>query len=92
MSSLPAGGNRKLIPMEFAKRHIIKMEEDMKIMHERHVKLMREMDENYTMIEQETQDYYLEFLQKWKDAAKAKIHRYKVQYEELLTEKTQLVR
>ena len=28
-----------------------KIEEDMYKMHERHVKLMREMDENYKMIE-----------------------------------------
>jgi hypothetical protein len=49
----------------------------MKKMHERHVKLMREMDENYRLIEQETQEYYIEFLQKWKELAKAKIARYR---------------
>ena len=43
--------NRRLIPIEFAKEHIQKIEEDMKRMHERHVKLMREMDENYRLIE-----------------------------------------
>lgn len=31
---------------------------------------MREMDENYKLIEQETQEYYIEFLQKWKEVAK----------------------
>ena len=30
------------------------IEEDMQKMHERHVKLMREMDDNYRLIEQET--------------------------------------
>lgn len=30
---------------------------------------MREMDENYKMIEQETQEYFLEFLKKWKEVA-----------------------
>lgn len=50
------------MPIKFAKEHIIKIEEDMKKMHERHVRLMREMDENYKMIEQETQEYYIEFL------------------------------
>jgi hypothetical protein len=50
------------VPIEFAKAHIAKIEEDMKRMHERHVKLMREMDNNYKMIEQETQDYYIDFL------------------------------
>lgn len=48
--------------VEFAKAHKLKIEEDMKVIHERHVKLMREMDLNYKMIEQETQDYYIEFL------------------------------
>lgn len=33
-----------LLPIQFAKEHIIKIEDDMKKMHERHVKLMREMD------------------------------------------------
>ncbi len=41
-------------PIEFAKTHMHKIETDMKKMHERHVKLMREMDENYQMIEKET--------------------------------------
>lgn len=46
-----AASNRRFIPIEFAKQHILKIEEDMKKMHERHVKLMREMDENYRLIE-----------------------------------------
>ena len=62
-----------LLPIQFAKDHIMKIEEDMKKMHERHVKLMREMDENYKLIEQETQEYYMEFLKKWKEVAKEKI-------------------
>ena len=64
-------------PVEFAKIHMQKIEEDMYKMHERHVKLMREMDENYKEIEKETQEYYLEFLQKWKEVAKSKITQYK---------------
>jgi hypothetical protein len=51
-----------LVPLEFAKEHIQRIEQDMKTMHERHVNLMREMDTNYKLIEQETQDYYIEFL------------------------------
>jgi hypothetical protein len=42
------------VPIEFARAHIQRIEDDMRKMHERHVKLMREMDENYKMIEQET--------------------------------------
>ena len=53
----------------------------MKKMHERHVKLMREMDNNYKMIEQETQDYYIDFLQKWREVAKSKITQYRKQSE-----------
>lgn len=83
---------RRFIPIEFAKQHILKIEEDMKKMHERHVKLMREMDENYRMIEQETQEYYIEFLQKWKELAKAKIARYRQQCDELVAEKVQIVK
>ena len=45
---------QNMVPIEFAKAHIAKIEEDMKHMHERHVKLMREMDSNYKMIEKET--------------------------------------
>lgn len=65
------------MPVEFAKQHILKVEEDMKKLHDRHVKLMREMDENYNLIEQETQDYYIEFLSKWKELAKSKIANYR---------------
>ena len=43
-----------LVPLEFAKDHIQRIEQDMKTMHERHVNLMREMDTNYKLIEQET--------------------------------------
>ena len=43
-----------LVPLEFAKAHIHRIEEDMVRMHERHVNLMKEMDTNYKMIEQET--------------------------------------
>ena len=49
----------------------------MKRMHERHVNLMREMDNNYKEIEKETQDYFMEFLQKWRDVAKSKITQYR---------------
>jgi hypothetical protein len=45
---------KELMAVEFAKAHKLKIEEDMKVIHERHVKLMREMDLNYKMIEQET--------------------------------------
>ena len=43
-----------MLPIQFARDHILKIEEDMKRMHDRHVWLMREMDENYRLIEKET--------------------------------------
>ena len=61
------------MPLEFAKAHISRIEDDMTRMHERHVNLMKEMDTNYKLIEQETQEYYIEFLQKWRELAKTKI-------------------
>ena len=72
-----------LLPIQFAKEHIIKIEEDMKKMHERHVKLMREMDQNYKLIEEETQEYYIEFLRKWKEVAKQRILQYRKNTESL---------
>lgn len=64
----------------------------MKKMHERHVKLMREMDENYRLIEHETQEYYIEFLQKWKEVAKGKITQYRKAIDQLYQEREALQR
>ena len=81
---------QNLVPIEFAKAHIARIEDDMKHMHERHVKLMREMDSNYKMIEKETQEYYVEFLQKWREVAKSKITHYRRQSEQLIYDKETL--
>lgn len=81
---------QNLVPIEFAKAHIARIEDDMKHMHERHVKLMREMDSNYKMIEKETQEYYVEFLQKWREVAKSKITQYRRQSEQLIQDKEML--
>lgn len=56
-------------------------------MHDRHVKLMREMDQNYKLIEEETQEYYIEFLKKWKEVAKQRILQYRKNTEALSKEK-----
>lgn len=61
-------------------------------MHERHVDLMREMEDNYKMIEQETQDYYIEFLSKWKELARKKITQYRKAIETLASEKEQITK
>lgn len=47
----PSSRPNHMLPIQFAKEHINKIEEDMKKMHDRHVRLMREMDENYKLIE-----------------------------------------
>ena len=78
--------------VEFAKKHMQKIEEDMHRMHERHERLTREMDENYKLIEQEAQDYYIEFLQKWKEVAKSKISQYRKAVDNLAQEKEQIQR
>ena len=83
---------KSVVPLEFARQHIQRIEQDMKQMHERHVSLMREMDTNYKLIEQETQDYYVEFLQKWRELARSKISQYKRQSESLLQENQLLQR
>ena len=36
----------------------------------RFVKLMREMDSNSKMIEEETKEYFIEFFKKWREVAK----------------------
>ena len=59
----------------------------MKKMHERHMKLMKEVDENYKLIEEETQDHFTEFLDKWKKLAKNKIDQYKAAFGNLKNEK-----
>lgn len=63
------------------------MEDDMKKMHERHVKLMKDVDENYKLIEEETQEHFSEFLEKWKLLAKSKIDQYKSAFSAIKSEK-----
>ena len=44
------------------------------------------------MIEHETQEYYVEFLSKWKELARAKIARYRQQCDRLVEEKVEAIR
>ncbi len=64
-------------PLEFAKQHIARIQQDMEQMHDRHAKLTRDMEKNYKLIEQETEEYYIEFIQKWRELAKSKIKHYR---------------
>ena len=59
----------------------------MKNMQERNLKLMKEMDDNYKMIEEEAQDHFRDFLEKWKGLAKDKIDRYKAAFTTLKSDK-----
>jgi len=59
----------------------------MRLMHERHVKLMKEMDVNYRLIEEEAQDHIKEFLDKWKFLTKNKIEQYRNAFDSLKGEK-----
>jgi hypothetical protein len=65
----------------------LKVEDDLKKIHDRHVKLMREMDENYQLVEQQSNGYYAEFMGRWREAVKEKVRMYKVEIEGLVREK-----
>lgn len=70
-----------------AQNYILKMEADMKNNHDRNVNLMKEMDENYKLIEGEADAHFRDFLEKWKTLAKDKIDRYKTAFTTLKNDK-----
>ena len=55
----------------------------MRNMNERYMKLMKDVDENYKLIEQETQEHFIDFLDKWKAVARNKIEQYKVAFNKI---------
>lgn len=59
----------------------------MKKMQDRNVKLMKDLNQNYKLIEEETQEHFIEFLEKWKKLAKSKIDQYKSVFVSLKEEK-----
>ena len=52
--------------------------------------VLDEMDQNYKLIEEETQEYYIEFLRKWKEVAKQRILQYRKNTESLSQEKERI--
>jgi len=70
-----------------AKAQMLQMQEDMQKIHEKHVKLLKDLDDNYKLIEEETQEQFNEFLDKWKKLAKDKIDHYKSSLRSLKQEK-----
>ena len=63
------------------------METDMKLMQERHLLLMTDLDVSYQVIETETQEHFVEFLNQWKDVATTKISQHKEAFKELKGDK-----
>eukprot|EP00826_Nyctotherus_ovalis_P033667 TRINITY_DN2740_c0_g1_i1.p1 TRINITY_DN2740_c0_g1~~TRINITY_DN2740_c0_g1_i1.p1 ORF type:complete len:405 (-),score=133.75 TRINITY_DN2740_c0_g1_i1:52-1266(-) len=59
----------------------------MRLMRERHLVLVKEMDAHYKAIEAETQEHFAEFLEKWKRLAKNKIEQYRIAFILLKQEK-----
>ena len=49
---------------DLAKSQIKKIEDEMKKMHQKHCQLLKDMDNNYAAIEQETHQRYIEFINK----------------------------
>lgn len=59
----------------------------MKRMQDRNLKLMKDLNENYKRIEDETQEHFTDFLDKWKKIAKSKLDNYKAAFNSLKDEK-----
>jgi len=92
MQSYRDGHKRQpqFIPTELARSQIKKVENEMKKMHKRHCQLLKDMDENYTSIEKETHQRYIEFINKWKEQVKKKIAQYRKVIESLTMEINEL--
>lgn len=75
---------------DLAKSQIKKIENEMKKMHQKHCQLLKDMDNNYAAIEQETHQRYIEFITKWKDHLKQKIEQYRKMIESLNMEISEL--
>ena len=75
---------------DLAKSQIKKIENEMKKMHQKHCQLLKDMDNNYAAIEQETHQRYIEFITKWKDHLKQRIEQYRKMIESLNMEVSEL--
>lgn len=61
----------------------------MKNVSEKHSKLITDLETNYRNLENETEQYYNEILEKWKEVIKEKVFKYKQQYDSILIDKNQ---
>lgn len=57
-------------------------------MHERHVKLMRDMEDHYRNVQ--TENYYINYLNEWKDAAREKVSIYRKAIQDLVQEMSEM--
>jgi RNA processing factor Prp31 len=56
---------------------------------DKHSKLISDLENNYRSLETETEQYYNDILEKWKEVIKEKVYKYKQQYEAILIDKNQ---
>eukprot|EP00742_Colponemidia_sp_Colp-10_P004447 GILJ01004747.1.p1 GENE.GILJ01004747.1~~GILJ01004747.1.p1 ORF type:complete len:1501 (-),score=367.80 GILJ01004747.1:144-4646(-) len=65
------------IPAELARQQIRQIVAEMDRMRESHLEIIDEIERNYQIVEEQTQSYYMDFLEKWKLKAKDQISEYK---------------
>lgn len=58
---------------------------------DRHSRLVGDLEKNYKTLETETEQYYSDILEKWKEVVKDKILRYRRNYEETLVERNRTI-
>jgi hypothetical protein len=63
----------------------------MKSVTDRHTKLISELENNYKSLEHETEQYYNDILEKWKEMVKEKVLKYRHHYENALGEKNSTI-
>jgi len=72
--------------LEYARGQIRNFDEEMKMIGKKHSSLVGEFEKNYKTIENETEQYYNEILEKWKEVVREKILRYRSNYEGMIQE------
>jgi len=75
--------------LEYARGQIKNFDEEMKMIGKKHSTLVGEFEKNYKTIENETEQYYNEILEKWKEVVREKISRYRSNYEVMIQEQEQ---
>jgi len=56
----------------------------MRVLGDKHTNLVGDFEKNYKSFENETEQYYNDILEKWKEVVKEKIVRYRQYYDEML--------